>query len=367
MRGNSGKAKLMKVMVLFLCISIITAFGEVQYKKENTEKEIDFGIKQIMQYMGYKNCHLIKLGHCNKVTEKQCNVTKDEVDEYVDDQMEEYIKKIPIMNRVTVEKGDYILLSYDLYYQDKLVSREKDHVICVGENKYDAEFEENIIGAQLKKEYDMEWKIPNNADLYGDCNYLLGKIVRAKVIVKEIYDLKQQKLTDDFVKQTWGYNTIADYKNEVYKKLLKEKQDTQTMDTKRKLIESIIDTSEVRLDENIVVCEAADQYEIYENQAHIQGLSFDEYIKRYLSISKKELLKKVYEDSIREISWYLIIGGIAKENNIKVNLQEMKTYITDKNEDIEQLSEEDKSYIYYTLLEEKVMNEIYQENTDQSI
>lgn len=350
-----------EMMIMAGILSLCTSCAR---RSENAE--VDSNTETMMEYMGYADCDILRLGNYIGVSYEtvEYSISEHEIQAALCN-MEDYAEKIPVENRTWVEKGDYIVVDYEIIYDGAVLKQCANEVVHVGENKYDDQFENNIIGAHLNEVYTMDWTVLDNPNLYGGYEELAGKTVTIEAVVREIYGLKQVELTDAFVQKEFGVDTVEGYYDQVYNELAEMKEKAAHDAEIDAIFEKIIMEGQYDLDENAVVKHAANLYRSYEYNAYLYNMELEEYAQVFFGTGEDDLYNIAYEESCDEIKYYLTVGAIIKALELEVTEEERISFCERYDADFEKMTDEEKCYMYYDILEEKVLNFVYENATCQ--
>ena len=73
-------------------------------------------------------------------------VTKEEIDEYIKDDLESYNQIVDVTDRDYVKVGDYVNVSFKVYYNNEIVNEVENEAFVVSKNIYNEQIESNLIG-----------------------------------------------------------------------------------------------------------------------------------------------------------------------------------------------------------------------------
>ncbi|MBP3237931.1 MAG: hypothetical protein J6M24_02430 [Lachnospiraceae bacterium] len=169
----------------------------------------------------------------------------------------------------------------------------------------------------LEKEGISGCKITQIAN-YSDISYfLLCPIVTESDEIQYIWDMfdldNKELLTDDFVLSNTEFTSKDDFWEDANDKILKNKKISLVIDTRKQIMDRLIESSLFEIDEEEAVNFAVNYVADYENEARIYGMSLDEYRENVLKKSEQEFYNLCYDEGIRQIKEYLVIGAIYQK------------------------------------------------------
>ena len=92
----------------------------------------------------------------------------------------------------------------------------------------------------------------------------------------------------------------------------------------------------------------------YETEAYLYDMELDRYVAEELQMTEDEFFEECYREGEELIKNYLIVGAIVKEENLEVTEEDIKELSGVFEKDFDEYSEEEKTYIQYQILENKV-------------
>ena len=123
------------------------------------------------------------------------------------------------------------------------------------------------------------------------------------------------EFTEEFVKGLGPFESIEDFKTKLRENLKVEKTNTLKEKTRIKIIEKIIDESEVELPDILVEVELDNILHKMESDITQMGLKFDDYLK-HLNKTREDLRKEFRTDGEKKAKLALILNEIAKVEKI---------------------------------------------------
>ncbi len=270
-------------------------------------------------------------------------ITQAEINNYIQEDLESYTQFVDTKRKI-IKKNDFICMSCQIYFNDKLLSS-KQEALKVGSENFDPTIEQFLIGKKINTEYKINTKIPEN----NDVKYA-GKDGHIIINVYSIQKIITQQLDNTFVKQHYNLNTVDEYYQLIKQKLYSEKEKTSQLQQEEKYIQKVIEMFEITLNEEQSAQYAAKRYKDYLNMAQSLGMSMEEFTTQIMGTSETQFEEECYEKSLEEIKEVLVIGAIAKERGIILSKEEISKYSTeDEHTQIQQ---------YYELIRTKVIANI---------
>ncbi len=134
------------------------------------------------------------------------------------------------------------------------------------------------------------------------------------------------EFNDDFVQALGPFKDVADFREKLKENIKLEKGNQVKEKTRLKIIEKIIDESEVEVPEILIEVEL-DKI-LYKMEADItaMGLNFEDYLK-HINKKVEDLRKEFRNDAEKKAKLALILNEIAKVENIKADDEQVATEV----------------------------------------
>lgn len=116
----------------------------------------------------------------------------------------------------------------------------------------------------------------------------------------------------------------------------------------------LIKESKFVLDKESVAEYSVEIVDSYETEAYLYDMELDRYVAEELQMTEDEFFEECYREGEELIKNYLIVGAIVKEENLEVTEEDIKELSGVFEKDFDEYSEEEKTYIQYQILENKV-------------
>ena len=179
-------------------------------------------------------------------------------------------------------------------------------------------------------------------------------------IEEELESLKEEEGTidDDYVKEHYqdeGLTSVKEWKEYIRKSnedINKSMVQEENLD---KRYDWLIDHSEFQIDTDEIAEYSLSIVQSAEANVGLFGCnSLKEYYTDYLHIDKDTFYNNCYEEGLRTIERFLVIGAIANQEEIEILQSELEDYCKENKEEIEDLSKSAKQNVTFDLLLEKV-------------
>lgn len=187
----------------------------------------------------------------------------------------------------------------------------EDYPLVIGSHSFIDNFEEQLIGAKIGKEVEVNVTFPE--DYHAEA--LAGKPALFKVTVKEIKVKELPKLDDDFAKDVSEFETLADYKADIKAKLTEQKKDETAKEKQSKAVAKAVENATMVIPEAMIKTQANRIAEDFVQRLQQQGLSFDMYL-QYTGATPEKFIESLKPEAEARIKNSLVLEAIAAAENI---------------------------------------------------
>lgn len=329
--------KITTILILCLCVMLINAGCS---KKENTDENSDItptpevseenseGNSELMENPIVKEDYdfndYIKLGQYKglEVQIEKKEITDKDVDIAIQmDLMENGATPVEVTDR-PVQFGDTVNIDFTGYKDGETFEggSAEGYDLTIGSDKFIEGFEDQLIGAKLNDEVDVNVTFPENYS-YTD---LAGQPVVFKVKINKI---EYFELTDDEIKN-FGYDSEEAYREAKKQELISENEENMQKEKENYLYNAVIRNSEITLPDNLVEYYAYEFRVMYNNIASSYGYDLE----TFLTLSGYTM-----DDFEKDVEYYstamakreLVVKAISAAEGIAVTDEEFEAKVTE--------------------------------------
>ena len=191
-----------------------------------------------------------------EVEKKTAEVTDEEVDTEISRVRENNSRMITVDDRATQE-GDTVIINFDGYVDGEQFEggKAEDYSLVLGSHTFIDNFEEQLIGKNAGDSVEVHVTFP---DMY-QAEELRGKDA---VFYVEINDIKVKELPDiddEFAQDVSDFDTLEEYKEDLKKKLLENKEAALEREKEEEVIGAIIENSQMEIPDPMVDAQTVHQ------------------------------------------------------------------------------------------------------------
>ena len=255
-----------------------------------------------------------------KVDKADLDVTEEEITAEIDKEREKNARTVDITDRA-VKDGDIATIDFEGFVDGVAFDGGKgsDYPLTIGSHAFIPGFEEELIGAEIGAETDVNVTFPEDYQ----AEELAGKAAVFKCTVKRLQEKQMPELDDDFVSEvSEESDTVEEYKEEIRKKLAGRKADEARAVKEDAVIDAIIADAQMDIPEAMVETQQRQMVQEYAQRMQSQGISMEQYM-QFTGMTNEMLLEQVKPQVMRRIQSRLVLEAVVAAENIEVTEEEI--------------------------------------------
>lgn len=285
----------------------------------------------------------VKLGKYKglKLEETDHTVSAKEVNEELARRQERNARQVAVEDR-KVKKGDIANINFEGFVDGKAFAGGKgeNYDLTIGSGSFIPGFEEQIVGKAIGEEFDVEVTFPEEYH----AEELKGKPATFKTKVNSIFVKELPALDDEFAKDVSEFDTLAELKKDIKKKLQESADARAKQEKENAAIDAVIE----KMEADIPACMVDTRIEntIRENNARMaqQGISFEQYL-GYMGTTVDQFKEQIRPNAELQVKGTLALEEIAKLENLEVAEAEIDEQLTKMAETYNMKLEEVKKFM----------------------
>ena len=259
----------------------------------------------------------VKLGTYKgvKVEKTDVTVTDEDVEAKLNQERENNARTITVEDRA-VKDGDMTVIDFEGFVDGVAFEGGKgeNYPLTIGSGSFIPGFEEQLVGAELNKEVEVNVTFPE--DYHAE--ELAGKPAVFKCTVKEIKEKELPELDDEFASEVSEFDTLAEYKEDVKKKLAEKKEEEAKNAKEEKVIDAIIEGAEMVIPEAMILTQQRQMADDFARRIMQQGLSVEQYF-QFTGLSEEKMMEELKPQAEKRIRTRLVLEAIVAAENIEVS------------------------------------------------
>lgn len=256
----------------------------------------------------------VKLGEYKGVAVEKIatEVTDEEVNAEIDRERENSARMVSVEDRA-VQDGDMTELDFEGFVDGVAFEGGKgeNYPLTIGSGAFIPGFEEQLIGAELNKEVEVNVTFPED---YNAEN-LAGRDAVFKCTVKEIKVKELPELDDEFASEVSEYDTLEEYRANV-KKGLEERKAKQAKDQKEDAaMAAVVANAEMEIPDAMLATEQRQMLDQFAQRITMQGMQLEQYM-QMTGTNRGMLLEQLKPQAEMKIKSRLCMEAVAKAEGI---------------------------------------------------
>lgn len=249
-----------------------------------------------------------------QVTKVDTSVSDEEVAEALEKERNNNARTVSVTDRA-VENGDTAVIDFEGFVDGVAFEGGKgeNHPLEIGSHSFIDTFEDQLVGKNVGDEVEVNVTFPEQYQAAE----LAGKPAMFKVKINEIKAKELPELDDDFAQDVSEFDTLAEYKEDVKKRLVEQKENEAKRTKEDEAIQKIIDKSTMEIPEAMLETQCENMINEFAQRIAQSGLSMEQYM-QFSGLTLDKLKEQVRPEAETRIKSSLVLEQIAKEENIEV-------------------------------------------------
>ena len=256
-----------------------------------------------------------------KVDKADLEVTEEEVTAEIDKERDKNSRTVDVTDRA-VKDGDIATIDFEGFMDGVAFEGGKgsDYPLTIGSHAFIPGFEEELIGAQIGVETEVNVTFPEDYQ----AEELAGKPAVFKCTVKRLQEKQLPELDEDFVGEvSEESDTVEEYREEIRKKLEKRKTDEAKAVKEDAVVDAIIADAKMDIPEAMIETQQRQMVQDYAQRMQSQGISMEQYM-QFTGMTGEMLLEQVKPQVMKKIQSRLVLEAVAAAEDIQVTEEEIE-------------------------------------------
>ena len=270
-----------------------------------------------------------------KVDKVEYNVSDDEIKRELDRLIDRNSKEVSVTDR-EAKTGDIVVIDYSgsvdgVKFDGGTAEKQR---LELGSGSFIPGFEEQVVGMKIGEEKNINVTFPE--DYTAPLN---GKAAVFAIKLHEIIFKEKPELTDAFVKDATGEETIEAYKEHVKKHMQEDNDRRAQNENEDKLLTAIAETTEVEIPDAMIEREIDSLIQQFTYRLMYQGLKYEDYLK--VTNQTEETVRANYKDQAKDrVKKQLIVNKIIETEGIKAEQAEIDEKVAEQAKSVGKEAEE---------------------------
>lgn len=255
-----------------------------------------------------------------KVDKIDVSVSEEEVDAQINRERESNARTITVEDRA-VKDGDMTVIDFEGFVDGVAFEGGKgeNYPLTIGSGAFIPGFEEALIGANIGEETDVNVTFPEDYQ----AEELAGKAAVFKCTVKEIKEKELPELDDEFAAEVSEFDTLAEYKEDVKKKLGEKKAADAKNAKEDAVIDAIVADAKMEIPDAMLETQQRQMVDEFAQRIQSQGLSMEQYM-QFTGLTPAAMLEQIKPQALKRIQSRLVLEAVAAAEKIEASDDEFE-------------------------------------------
>ena len=250
-----------------------------------------------------------------EVEKSDVEVTDEDINKEVDKERENNSRTIDVDDRA-VENGDIIKLDFDGSVDGVPFEggKAENYTLTIGSGSFIPGFEDQLIGTKIGEDKDVTVTFPED---YHEKS-LAGKEAVFKCKVNAITVKELPDADDEFASEVSEFETLAEYKEDIKKKLTEKKEKEARAKKEAQAIEKAVENATMEIPDAMIDTQVQSMMEDFARRMQSQGLSLEQYF-QFTGMDVKKMHDQMKPEALKRIQNSLVLEAVAKAENIEIS------------------------------------------------
>ena len=250
-----------------------------------------------------------------EIEKVDADVTDDDINAELEKIREQNARIVEITDRPVQDK-DQTVIDFEGFVDGVAFEGGKgtDYPLTIGSHTFIDNFEEQLIGASVGDEVDVNVTFPEDYQ----AKELAGKPALFKVIIKGIKVKELPELDDKFAEDVSEFDNIDAYKEDVKKNLAEKKTEEAKKEKQRRAVNKAVEGAEMDIPEPMIKSQVNNMVNDFAQRLQAQGLSIQKYIE-YVGTNPQQFMDSLKPEATTRIKNSLVLDAVVKAENIEVS------------------------------------------------
>ena len=254
-----------------------------------------------------------------EVPKSEIAVTDEEVDAEVKKEQDKNARTVAVEDRAAAN-GDITTIDFEGFVDGVAFDGGKgtDYALTLGSGTFIPGFEDQLVGANTGDHVEVKVTFPEEYQ----AKELAGKEAVFQCDVKKIETKEVPELDDEFAKDVSEFDTLAEYKEDVKKKLTEKKEKEARTAKENAAVDKAIENAQMDIPELMTKTECRQMMDDFSRRMLQQGLSMEQYF-QFTGQSMDKMMEDMKPQALKRIQTRLVLEKVAEAENIQPSEEEI--------------------------------------------
>ena len=257
------------------------------------------------------------------VTKIDTSVSDEEVDEALEKERNNNARTINVTDR-PVAQGDTAVIDFEGFVDGVAFEGGKgeNYPLTIGSGSFIPGFEEALVGAELNKETEVNVTFPEDYH----ATELAGKPAVFKCTVKEIKEKQLPDLDDEFASEVSDFDTMAEYREDVQKKLTSKKEEEAKIAKEEAVLDAVIADAKMEIPDAMLETQQRQLLENFAQRIQAQGITLEQYM-QFTGLTAQTMMEQLKPEALKRIQSRLVLEAVAAAEKMEATEEDFEAEV----------------------------------------
>ena len=259
-----------------------------------------------------------------EVPKSETEVTDEDIDAEIKKEQEKNSRTVTVEDR-GAGNGDITTIDFEGFVDGVAFEGGKgtDYPLTLGSGSFIPGFEDQLVGAKAGDHVEVNVTFPEEYQAAE----LAGKAAVFQCDVKKVETKELPELDDDFAQDVSEFDTLAEYREDVKKKLTEKKEKEARAAKENAAVDKAIENAEMEIPDAMLNTQVRQMMNDFASRMQSQGLTMEQYF-QFTGMTAEKMQEEMKPQALKRIQTRLVLEKIAETENIEVSEDEVNEEIS---------------------------------------
>ena len=259
-----------------------------------------------------------------EVPKTETEVTEEEIEAELKKEQEKNSRTITVEDR-GAENGDIATIDFEGFIDGTAFEGGKgtDYPLTLGSGSFIPGFEDQLVGAKAGDHVEVNVTFPEEYQAAE----LAGKAAVFQCDVKKVEAKELPELDDDFAQDVSEFDTLAEYKDDIRKKLTERKEKEARTAKENAAVDKAIENAQMEIPDAMINTQISQMLDDFSRRMQAQGLTMEQYF-QFTGMTADKMREEMKPQALKRIQTRLVLEKIAETENIQPADEEVNEEIS---------------------------------------
>ena len=258
-----------------------------------------------------------------QVTKIDTSVSDEEVEAAVEKERNNNARTVTVTDR-PIANGDTAVIDFEGFVDGVAFEGGKgeNYPLTIGSGSFIPGFEEALVGAELNKETEVNVTFPEDYH----ATELAGKPAVFKCTVKEIKEKQLPDLDDEFASEVSDFDTMAEYREDVQKKLTSKKEEEAKIAKEEAVLDAVIEDAKMEIPDAMIETQQRQLLENFAQRIQAQGITLEQYM-QFTGLTAQTMMEQLKPEALKRIQSRLVLEAVAAAEKMEATEEDFEAEV----------------------------------------